>query len=127
MGLDQYLFRRRRADEFEQYDEELAYWRKAYMVKQWFVDNTGYDIHANCEKHEVSKEQLQKLLETCETVLERPSLAKLLLPTSAESFFGTMEYNEWYFDDLRLTVEQLTRVLREVNFDTDTVYYYEWW
>lgn len=52
--------------------EEIGYWRKANMVHKWFADNCGAD---DCEYYPVSRAQMEKLLETCKTVLENTVLA----------------------------------------------------
>jgi hypothetical protein len=72
MGLDMYLSRKRRDT---QEVEEVAYWRKANHIHQWFVENVqgGED---NCQEYRVSREQLQTLLETVKTVLQ----ASVLVP-----------------------------------------------
>lgn len=57
-------------------------------------------------------------------VIEDPSTAKKLLPTQAGFFFGSTEYDESYAQDIDLTIEQLTEILKEPE-DSDTDYYYE--
>lgn len=92
--------------------EEVGYWRKANAVHQWFVDNVqnGED---NCDSYEVSAEQLRQLLELVREVLKDNSRASKLLPTQSGFFFGTTEYDEGYFDDLKLTAEMLGAVLAD--------------
>lgn len=49
--------------------EEIAYWRKANQIHHWFVTNVqeGAD---DCKAYEVSRDQLRKLLDTVNTVLQ---------------------------------------------------------
>lgn len=50
--------------------DNIAYWRKANQIHNWFVQNVQ-DGEDDCDYHdEVTKELLEELLETCETVLE---------------------------------------------------------
>lgn len=43
---------------------EVGYWRKANHIHKWFVDNCQ-DGNDNCQEADVSKEQLQELLDLC--------------------------------------------------------------
>lgn len=87
-----------------------GYWRKANQVHNWFVDNVqnGED---DCGNYWVHQDQLQELLDLCNKVLADHSLADELLPSASGFFFGSTEYDEWYFEQLKNTVEILTRVL----------------
>lgn len=89
---------------------EVAYWRKANAIHKWFVDNCqgGND---DCRPAYVSREQLQQLVSVCKQVLADHSLADELLPTESGFFFGSTEYGEYYFADLRDTVDTLEAVL----------------
>ena len=44
--------------------EEIGYWRKANAIHKWFVDNAQDGVD-DCDYYEVSKEQLEDLLDTC--------------------------------------------------------------
>lgn len=54
--------------------EEVVYWRKANAIHAWFVRN-GADGIDNCQDVEVSREQLQTLLDLVTTVLAASKLA----------------------------------------------------
>jgi homoserine trans-succinylase len=56
-------------DRISSIQEEVAYWRKANQIHQWFVDNVqnGDD---NCGDYYVSRENLADLLELTEKVLD---------------------------------------------------------
>jgi hypothetical protein len=91
---------------------EAGYWRKANQIHNWFVNNVqnGTD---DCSYYSVSREQLQQLLETVKEVLANPSKAQELLPTAAGFFFGSTEYDKWYYEDLELTRETLEKALED--------------
>jgi len=99
--------------------EEVAYWRKANEIHNWFVKNVqkGQD---DCREYYVSKEALESLLTLVEEVLAHPDKASEYLPTASGFFFGGTEYDEWYFEDLRYTSKALAKVLK----DGDGSYYY---
>lgn len=103
---------------------KVAYWRKSNQIHQWFVDNCqgGED---DCRKTYVQREQLQELVDVCNQVLADHNLAEELLPTSDGFFFGSTEYDEWYFGDLMQTVEMLEKALRMPD-DWDFEYQSSW-
>lgn len=87
----------------------VGYWRKSNQIHAWFVRECGggerdHNLY-------VSREDLQKLLDTCKEVIDMPTLANELLPTQAGFFFGSTEIDEWYFQDLHHTVAILERCL----------------
>jgi hypothetical protein len=45
------------------------------------------------------------------------SLAPELLPTTGGFFFGDLEYNEWYFNTLERTEQELTALLSDKSWD----------
>jgi len=102
---------------------EAVYWRKANMIHKWFVDNVqeGAD---DCKRYYVEREQLKELLETCKKVLENHELTQELLPTQDGFFFGSIEYDEDYVNDIKYTAEQL----KGLNLESEEYgfsYYYE--
>jgi len=103
--------------------EEIGYWRKANAIHAWFVENVQ-DGDDNCNGHYVDKEDLQDLLDIVNAVLEDHSKAGDLLPTQPGFFFGSTEYDEWYYGDLKLTKEILLEALTEQGGD---LYYNASW
>lgn len=104
---------------------ELGYWRKANHIHKWFVDNVqaGRD---DCEDYPVTHSDLEILLNVCEQVLADPSRAKDLLPTQSGFFFGSQEYDDWYFDDIRDTIAIVKKVL-DLNYKTIDMHYRSSW
>lgn len=104
-----------------------AYWRKANQVHNWFVQNvqSGED---DCKPYTVDGAQLQELVIICKRILKTKDelgeddarkIAEKLLPTTSGFFFGDTDYNEWYYQDLEDTIEQLK------DIDEDGHYIYE--
>lgn len=89
---------------------EAVYWRKANAIHGWFVNNVQ-EFEDDCGLYEVSTEQLEELRQTCLKVLANPELAEQLLPPQAGFFFGSTSIDEDYLQDLKDTVEGLTREL----------------
>jgi len=123
MGLDMYLHRKPRKDEDIKDDIQLVYWRKCNAVHEYFVGDAEED---NCVNFEVSRDDIFDLITKCTMVLNDKSLADELLPTRSGFFFGSYEYDQWYFDMLKDTVKDCTDVLEDWK-EGDQVYYYAWY
>jgi hypothetical protein len=104
--------------------EEVAYWRKANQIHNWFVKNVQDGID-NCQNSYVSRDNLQELLDVCNQVIADNSLAETLLPTGSGFFFGSTEYDEWYFKDISNTIVYLTEILEDESAD-EFEYYASW-
>ena len=104
---------------------QVAYWRKANQIHKWFVDHVQNGVD-NCEEYYVSREQLQLLLDTCKILLIDKEEASQLLPVQEGFFFGSYEYNEYYWSDIQDTVEQLEKVLTEYPEEWSFKYQSSW-
>ena len=104
----------------------VAYWRKVNAVHSWFVENVqgGED---NCQRADVSREQLAELLDVCKQVQADHDKAEELLSTQGGFFFGDTTFDEWYFQGVDSTIDQLTKILNNPKFDGwDFVYQSSW-
>ena len=98
--------------------ERQAYWRKSNQIHNWFVKNVQHGID-DCGIYEVYGEDLLKLVKLCKKVVKNHDLAPELLPPREGFFFGSTEYDEYYFEDLQDTIEQLK------NVNADEFYQYQ--
>jgi hypothetical protein len=89
------------------------------------VDNCQDGVD-DCRKSYVSPEQLKELRSICERILLDNSLAGELLPTQSGFFFGSTEYDEWYFNGLQDTVDIINHCLTEVG-EGSAFYYQSSW
>jgi hypothetical protein len=110
-------------------EEEVGYWRKSNQIHNWFVQNVqnGTD---DCGSYFVSEEELEELLESCKRVLANHELAAELLPAQCGFFFGSTDYDEYYYDDLTHTVEIIESLLSERNesgYINGDIYYHSSW
>ncbi len=103
----------------------IAYWRKANQIHKYFVDKCagGKD---ECRPTYVEREDLEDLLNRCKTILEDHSKAEELLPTQSGFFFGSTEYDEWYFQDLEDTVPVLEKILKDAPKEWEFEYQAYW-
>lgn len=83
---------------------EAGYWRKANAIHSWFVKHVQ-DGEDECRPHYVSREQLKELRDVCQQILKKRKLAPELLPTASGFFFGSTDYDNWYFDDINQTIQ----------------------
>ena len=104
--------------------EEIHYWRKANQIHNWFVNNLPEGVE-NCYPNHVERCNLEQLLQECKRVLENKELAPKVLPTAEGFFFGSTEYDDYYFKVLEGTVNMLENILSE---GPDCVFqYHPWW
>jgi hypothetical protein len=104
----------------------VAYWRKANAIHKWFVDNVQ-DGRDECQNSYVEREQLEKLVTLCEEVLADHSQAQSLLPSASGFFFGSTDYDEWYYHDLKETISQINSVLKNDKFKDCSFEYHSSW
>lgn len=93
---------------------EIGYWRKVNHIHKWFVDNCGEGVD-ECQEIYVRKEDLMALRSTCMEVLaNRGDEEKVseLLPCSDGFFFGSTEYDDYYYDSVERTIEILDKALK---------------
>lgn len=123
MGLDMWLHKRKKISS----DDELIYWRKANQIRGWIQNNV--DGFVDNGSVVVPKEKLEELLHVCKTVLEYQSenVSKELLPVTSGFFFGSNEYDEWYYNDVEETAIQLEKILQTFDFNNYEVVYDEWY
>ena len=103
---------------------EVGYWRKANAIHNWFVENVQDGID-ECQLSLVSKEDLEELLSICKTVLETNQTD--LLSIQSGFFFGSTNYDEWYYKDIEDTIKILEEVLANTDFDNEIICYQSSW
>ena len=104
---------------------EIIYWRKAKAIHKWFVENIQDGVD-DCGEYEVTVEQLTELRDLCHQVIENRELAEELLPTQSGFFFGSTDYDEWYFENLINTINCLDDLLAETDVGDTFVYWSSW-
>lgn len=100
----------------------IAYWRKVNFIYHYF-DSRGLIDH-RCECAWVSKEDIEDIISRCERVLAEKD--HTLLPTQSGFFFGSTDYNEWYYYDVKDTKKKLKKVLKSLKDDEVCWFYFSW-
>lgn len=99
------------APQVESVRASVGTWRKANAIHKWFVTHVqGGDD--DCKRYEVEQEDLDSLLANVKEVLNDTSKARELLPTTEGFFFGSIEYDEDYMQDLRDTQTIVEKALQ---------------
>lgn len=104
--------------------EEVAYWRKFNALHNWIVNRCA-DGRDECQKIYVSSEDLADLYDVLKKVSSNHSLAEELLPTTVGFFFGSQEYDDYYFDDVNRTIEIFRPYIQEMAKGYDSDFYYQ--
>lgn len=92
--------------------EEVAYWRKFNALHMWFVKNVQKGVD-DCGDYYVSDDKLKELLAELEQVVKDKSKAAEILPTASGFFFGSTQYDEYYFQDVKDTIKILKELVKE--------------
>ena len=110
---------------WEKEGEALAYWRKANAIHKFFCD-CGEEIDKSIY-YIITREDIGQLLQRCIQVLivKDEDYSNCNLPTESGFFFGSVEYDDYYYYQLQDTIEQLTKILKE--YDNDKFLYYASW
>jgi uncharacterized protein YxjI len=163
MGLDQYIEievvhqtvnTKKQRVVTERSDETLAYFRKVNFIQKFFEDK--YEIPDD-ERVRITKEDLRELADLCERVIDKfeewdgakealesddyieppkhiQDYADELLPTCEGFFFGSTDYDNWYFNDVKDTMKTIREVIQEVedtyeveDADNYQLFYRAWW
>lgn len=104
---------------------EVMDWRKSNAIHKWFVDNVQDGLD-DCGSHYVSCEQLENLRDLCNEVLDDPKKAEELLPTQSGFFFGQTDYDGYYLNDLKRTVDRIDKELALDDYTVDYCYSSSW-
>ena len=98
------------------YPEEDAYFRKVNFIYKYFQ----YKLED--EQCFIEKEDLLDIIERCEKVLADDTKAEELLPTQCGFFFGSTDYDDYYFDNVADCKKQMEHLLEDFDDNTDIIY-----
>lgn len=107
--------------------EEIAYWRKANQIHNWFVDTIHNGEDEPCFTEEVTKENLKNLYILCLKVLTKRVNPEDILPTKPGCYFGSTEYDAFYYREIDETKSLLANLLANFNFETHYLVYQCTW
>ena len=105
---------------------EAMYWRKANAIHRWFVEQCQSGVD-DCGEYYVEVDQLIKLRDLCSTILKDHAKAPDVLPTQAGFFFGSTEFDEWFWEDIKRTEVELTALFENPDIKRWDFYYRSSW
>lgn len=103
--------------------ENIAYWRKFNALHNWIVNNCAEGVD-ECQKINVYSEALVELYDTLKQVNMDHSKAEELLPTTSGFFFGSTDYDDYYFEEVEQTIEVLKPYVKSINEGTNRADFY---
>lgn len=106
-------------------EERVGYWRKANAIHQWFVENCQEGVD-DCREAYVEFDQLIELLDICREVKANHGKAYSLLPVQSGPFFGSTDYDDWYWEDIDTTIEILENLIAEPTYKSSIYYSSSW-
>lgn len=143
MGLDMYMVRVNNKTckpikeggnivSFDSKIDEVAYWRKENTLHRFILEQTGADPNMNCTYVEVPYEVLYDFIGRANDILKarghnREFLANKLLPTQSGFFFGSTDYDKWYYQSLKDIRADFRKIIQTTDFLNQTLYYSCWW
>ena len=89
------------------YEEYDAYFRKVNFLFNYFESITG--TMQDQWFAFVTPEDVDDIIDRCEKVLKNHHLAHSLLPTQSGFFFGSTDYDKWYFHDVKDCLKQMKK------------------
>lgn len=120
MGLDMYFEKQRiqYLDESRKKavidDEEAGYFRKFNALHNWIVTHCGNNVD---DQYPIKLEfvKLKELLNILELIDEKTGNAKTLLPTQSGFFFGSTEYDDYYYDNIEVAILIIKKLIEWVE------------
>lgn len=88
----------RQSDSYNDY----TYFRKVNFLFSYFEPKMVDEYFSF-----VTRDDVRDIITRCRAVLANHDLASELLPTRAGFFFGSTEYDEWYFSDVKECMEKM--------------------
>lgn len=88
---------------YEPYD---AYFRKVNFIFKYYEDRGK--MHDQWYAF-TDADDIDDIIDRCERILKDHSLANELLPTQSGFFFGSTDYDEWYFSDVKDCLKQMKK------------------
>ena len=105
------------------YMPEDAYFRKVNFIYAFFSN----ELYNECCL--VDKTRIKELIDTCEDVLKHKNninYATEHLPTTSGFFFGSTEYDKWYWEDVKGCLKQMKKLYKELDDMDMALWIFSW-
>lgn len=101
---------------------QVGYFRKFNALHSYIVDNFADGVD-DCKEVYLSKEDIKTIISTLKSVNE--GNASKVLPTQKGFFFGSQEYDEWYFKDIEYAIDLFEKMLKVLETKKGWSAYYQ--
>lgn len=107
---------------------QIGYFRKFNALHSYIV-KTFADGIDECQDIILYKEDVEKIKKVLDDVLKANTVgkAKELLPVQSGFFFGGTDYDEFYFDDVKVAADLMQRLLDNFDFENYQLVYQASW
>lgn len=127
MGLDMYIFARKKDEPIDEFDinQISVYWRKAWEIRGWLVHHGIIEDDDNCHDRPISRDQIALLKRECDVLLSVKNDIKFFMDLAANYGFSIESDLDIMFDTLKETSRMLSGLL--YAHDDDEFIYYDSW
>jgi hypothetical protein len=105
-------------------DTECGYFRKFNALHTYIVNTFGDED--NCQPIYIAKSGVEQILANLKEIQEDHDEAQSIMPTQRGFFFGSTDYDEWYFRDVEEAITMFTDVLAVLEDDDCLIYQASW-
>ena len=108
---------------------QIGYFRKFNALHSYIV-KTFADGLDNCQDVLLYKEDVEKIKKVLDDVLnihQQAEKAKEILPTQSGYFFGGTDYDEYYFEEVKVAADLMQNFLDNFDFESYQLVYQASW
>ena len=108
---------------------QIGYFRKFNALHSYIVKTfaNGIDDCQDIILYKEDVEQIKKVLDEVLNAHQQVEKAKELLPTQSGFFFGGTDYDEYYFEDVKVAADLMQSLLDNFDFDKYQLIYEASW
>jgi len=93
--------------------EQLAYFRKVNFLFEFFSGSLNEEENTAV----ITKNDIETLIDNCEYVLNNRDKADDILPTCDGFFFGSLDYDDYYFESVENVLQSFKKILEGYSDD----------
>ena len=108
---------------------QIGYFRKFNALHSYIVKTfaNGVDDCRDIILYKEDVEQIKKVLDDVLNAHQQVEKAKELLPTQSGFFFGGTDYDEYYFEDVKVAADLMQKLLDNFDFEKYQLIYEASW
>ena len=108
---------------------QIGYFRKFNALHSYIVKTFANGVD-NCQDVLLYKEDVEKIKKVLDDVLnvhQQAEKAKEILPTQSGYFFGGTDYDEFYFNEVKVAADLMQNLLDNFDFESYQLVYRASW